>query len=293
MFLLNLPIAILRYLGQGLQGLGSLAWIAFAAVRGLDGKGGIGSVLGSPEGQRHAFAALRAFQPNLVLNRVLVKSYANTGTVIVTRRQDVRDVLERDDLFAELETLKAEGKIRGYGAALGPALKPDRQIEEGLYSVAHRRAAVHIIFNMLEQMLGEAIGPIAQTHNVRVLVRVPHASGLLEGGYSEQTTFDANDHRSHRLSTDAMRKQWLLDGIKKIEKLRFAADDAGRTLGQMAIQWLLAQPGITSLFPNIYDEKQIDEFATATDTQPFSQDELARVADLYAHNFYLDMETAA
>ncbi len=202
------------------------------------------------------------------------------------------DALQRDDLFAELEALKAEGKIRAYGAALGPALKPDRQVEEGLYCVSQRRAAVHIIFNLLEQMLGEAIGPVAKQNTVPVLVRVPHASGLLEGGYSETTTFDANDHRSHRLSTDAMRKQWLLDGIKKIEKLDFAAKDAGRTLGQMAIQWLLAQPGVTTLFPNLYNEQQIEEFASATDTPPLSRDELARVADLYAHNFYLDMETA-
>ncbi len=203
------------------------------------------------------------------------------------------DALQRDDLFTELESLKAEGKIRAYGAALGPALKPDRQIEEGLYCAAHRRAAVHIIFNMLEQMLGEAICPIAHSHNVPVLVRVPHASGVLEGGYSETTTFDANDHRSHRLSTDVMRKQWLLDGIKKIEKLDFAAKDAGRTLGQMAIQWLLAQQGVTTLFPNIYNEKQLDEFASAADTAPFTKAELERVADLYTHNFYLDLETAA
>jgi aryl-alcohol dehydrogenase-like predicted oxidoreductase len=203
------------------------------------------------------------------------------------------DALMRDDLFAELDNLKAQGKIRSYGAALGPALKPDRQIEEGLYTVAHRRAAVHIIFNLLEQMLGEAICPVARTHNVPVLVRVPHASGLLEGGYSENTTFDSNDHRSHRLSTEPMRKQWLLDGLKKIEKLQFAADAAGRTLGQMAIQWLLAEPAVTSLFPNIYNEQQIEEFTSATDTKPFSQEELERVSDLYQHNFYLDMDTAA
>ncbi len=203
------------------------------------------------------------------------------------------DALQRDDLFAELENLMAEGKIRAYGAALGPALKPDRQIEEGLYSVVHRRAAVHIIFNLLEQVLGEAICPVANKHKVPVLVRVPHASGLLEGEYTEQTTFDANDHRSHRLSTDAMRKQWLLDGIKKVEKLRFVAQDAGRTLGQMAIQWLLAEPGVTALFPNIYNERQIEEFAAATDTPPFTKDELARVGDLYSHDFYLDLETAA
>jgi len=202
------------------------------------------------------------------------------------------NALQSDDLFAELESLKAQGKIRAYGAALGPALKADRQIEEGLYCIAHRHAPVQIIYNLLEQVLGEALCPVARTHQAPVLVRVPHASGILEGTYTEETDFAPTDHRSHRVSTDAMRKQWLLDGIKKVERLRFAAEDAGRTLGQMAIQFILSEPSIASLFPNIYDAKQLEEFAKGPDTPPFTAEELGRVADLYEHDFYLELTTA-
>lgn len=201
------------------------------------------------------------------------------------------DALRRDDLFATLEALKAEGKIRSYGAALGPALKPERQIEEGLYTVTHRHAPVQIIYNLLEQALGEAICPAARTRGVPVLVRVPHASGLLEGSYSEETQFSANDHRSFRLTTDAMRKQWLLDGLKKIEKLGFLTAEAGRTLGQAAIQFILSESSIASALPNIYDARQLEEFAAASDTPPLTAEELRRVADLYAHDFYLAEDT--
>src|ERR1700722_10511989 len=95
MLLLNLPIAIWRYLGQFLGGLGALLWMATKVFA----KGGVGAALTTPEGQRYAFAVLRAFQPNLVLSRVLVKAYDNTGTVVVSRREDVREVLERSDVF--------------------------------------------------------------------------------------------------------------------------------------------------------------------------------------------------
>lgn len=203
------------------------------------------------------------------------------------------DALQSDDLFATLEALKTEGKIRAYGAALGPALKPDRQIEEGLYCVRKRHCAVQIIYNLLEQMLGEGICPAAREENVPVLVRVPHASGVLEGTYTEETEFAPTDHRSHRVTTDEMRKKWLVDGLKKVERLRFAAEDAGRTLGQMAIQFILSEPSIVALFPNIYDARQLEEFAAAPDTPPFSEEELRRVEDLYRHNFYLDEEPVA
>lgn len=201
--------------------------------------------------------------------------------------------LQSEDLFATLEDLKAEGKIRSYGAALGPALKPERQVEEGLYCVKERRMAVQIIYNMLEQQLGDPICPAAAENQVPVFVRVPHASGILEGRYDEKTTFDTNDHRSFRLVNDQMRKEWLYDGLKKLEKLRFAAEPAGRTPAQMAIQWLLAQPAVVSILPNIYDHAQLEEFAQATNTPPFTQEELEKVADLYKNNFYLERTEVA
>ncbi len=203
------------------------------------------------------------------------------------------DALQRDDLFATLDDLKAEGKILAYGAALGPALKADRQIEEGAYSISHRHAPVHIIYNLLEQVLGESLFPLARHHGVPVLVRVPHASGVLEGSYTEETEFAPTDHRSHRVSTDVMRQKWLIDGIKKVERLQFAAEGAGRTLGQMAIQFIVSEPSISGIFPNIYDARQLEEFAGATATPAFSKEELAEVKDLYDNNFYLEEEALA
>src|SRR5262249_19203511 len=136
--------------------------------------------------------------------------------------------LQNDALFATLDELKAEGKILSYGAALGPALKPDRQVEEGLYCVSHRKAAVHIIYNLLEQQLGEPICPVAEENGVPVLVRVPHASDLLLGWIKEDTEFAPDDHRRHRQTNDAMRRQWQIEGPKKVEKLRFLFDGTGR-----------------------------------------------------------------
>ncbi len=195
--------------------------------------------------------------------------------------------LQNDDLFATLEALKAEGKILSYGAALGPALQPDRQIEEGLYSVVHRHTAVQIIYNMLEQVLGASICPVAQSHDVPVFVRVPHASDMLLERVTEDTVFAANDHRSFRQVNPAMRHEWQTKGVKKVELLRFLTDGTGRTLGQAAIQFLLSQPSIVSIFPNIYDEPLLEELAAASDTPPLTESERNEVARLYEHNFYL------
>jgi cytochrome P450 len=122
--LLNLPVAIWRYLTQWLEGAVALIWLAAAALPKLFVKGGVAAALGSPA-QRQAFAALRAFQPNLVLGQALVKSYPNSGTVIVSRREDVREVLERDDVFEVVYAPRMQMITAGSNFFLGMQNVPD------------------------------------------------------------------------------------------------------------------------------------------------------------------------
>ncbi|MGS4946313.1 cytochrome P450 [Meridianimarinicoccus sp. RP-17] len=86
--------------GAGLAGLGRLGAAGLSAARAPGGfKANAAALLGDPARQMQGMAVLRAFAPNLRLNRELVAAYANSGTVIVTRHADVMDVLCRDDDF--------------------------------------------------------------------------------------------------------------------------------------------------------------------------------------------------
>lgn len=199
------------------------------------------------------------------------------------------DVIRKDELWKELEDLKSEGKIRLIGAALGPALKPERQCEEGIATIRERGAISQIIFNILEQPLGDAIFPVAREANIPVITRVPHASGLLEGTYTEETTFSPNDHRYHRIATSEGRQEWLVEGLKKVEKLSFLHTDGVRTLGQAAIQYILAEHSVAAALPNIYDEKQLIEFAESCDVPQLSQEEIDNATRLYRCGFVTEM----
>ncbi|ANE43060.1 aldo/keto reductase [Deinococcus puniceus] len=193
---------------------------------------------------------------------------------------------QSDDLFAELEALKAEGLIRAYGTALGPALN-ERQIEEGIASVQGRRAPTQIIYNLLEQVLGEQILPVAEAEGVGVMARVPHASGLLEGYMTLDTTFEPGDHRNWRMTTNEKRKAWMEDGLKKVEQLQTEFVQ-GRTIGQLALQFALRSPAMASVIPNIYDEKGLEEYAAAPNAAELTDAEYAGIQALYAANFGLN-----
>ena len=187
--------------------------------------------------------------------------------------------LQRDDVWELMEELKAAGKVRGYGIALGPAIG---WRDEGVWALQNRHLdALFIIHNLLEQDPGREFIDVARGKNIGVMVRVPHSSGLLEGKYTKDTTFDANDHRSHR------KREWLETGLRKLDKLTFLTEGGERTIGQAALQWLLADPLVVTVLPNIYDSAQLAEFAGAMDKPELSADDLARVAELYDNGFFL------
>jgi len=188
-----------------------------------------------------------------------------------------------DALWRTLETLKSEGKVRYYGIALGPAIG---WLYEGANCIRERdMTSVQHIYNMLEQHPGHALHDAATEagRDTMFLIRVTHSSGMLEGKYTAETTFPPTDHRSHRP------RSWLLNGIKKIDKLRFL-ENSGRTLGQAALQWLLVDDRVASTLPNIYNEEQLVEFAKAPDCPPLTSDDITNINNLYSENFGIEEE---
>ena len=157
---------------------------------------------------------------------------------------------------------------------------------EGINCIREREiTSVQHIYNILEQHPGRAMHEAATEANkdTMFLIRVTHSSGMLEGKYTADTVFPPNDHRNHRP------RSWLLNGIKKIDRLRFL-ENSERSLGQAALQWLLADDRVASTLPNIYEEAQLIEFAKAPETPRLTSDELAQIDELYADNFGVERE---
>jgi aryl-alcohol dehydrogenase-like predicted oxidoreductase len=202
-----------------------------------------------------------------------------TDRIDLLQLHNVRMEQVRDDMVWEtLEKLRERGLVRYYGIALGPAIGWQY---EGINCIKDRTVtSVQHIYNLLEQHPGAAIQSSATESgkDTMFLIRVPHSSGMLEGHYTADTKFPPNDHRSHRP------RAWLLNGVRKVEQLRFL-ERWDRTLGQAALLWLLRDQRIASTLPNIYDEKQLTEFAASSECPQLSDKEMERIAVLYNANF--------
>jgi len=194
------------------------------------------------------------------------------------------DAIERDDLFEELERLKDEGKLRHYGVALGPAIG---WREEGLRALEeHRITSVQTVYNVLEQDPGRDFLAAAERKGAGVLARVPTSSGLLEDKYTLETTFPKHDHRSHRP------REWLVEGLQKVERLRFLCDEHGITMAQAALRFVLAQPAIACVLPTVSNAEDLEEWAAASDAPDLTAEDLERVSELYERNFDVEPVSA-
>src|SRR5436190_8747880 len=194
------------------------------------------------------------------------------------------DAIERDDLFAELERLRDEGKLRHYGVALGPAIG---WREEGLRALSERAiTSVQTVYNVLEQDPGRDLLVAAAECGAGVLARVPTSSGLLEDKYTLETTSPAHDHRSHRP------REWLVEGLQKVERLRFLCAEQDLTMSQAALEVLLSQDAIACVLPTVTSADELEEWAATSGKPDLSADDLDRIAALYERNFDVEPVSA-
>jgi aryl-alcohol dehydrogenase-like predicted oxidoreductase len=196
-----------------------------------------------------------------------------------------REAIESDECFATLDELRAEGKIRHYGVALGPAIG---WREEGLRAIRTRDiASLQTVYNLLEQDPGRDFMAAAADCGVGLMARVPTSSGLLDDNLTPETTFGPGDHRRHRP------REWLVDGLQKIDRIRsLCGPDSGRTMAQAALRFILAQQQMSVVIPTITNQAELREYAGAAEVPELTEDELAQLAELYDRNFDVEPVSA-
>lgn len=191
------------------------------------------------------------------------------------------DAIKNDLLFDELDNLVKSGKIKSHGVALGPAIGWK---DEGLYAIENRNiVSLQTVYNILEQDPGrEFLSAIdKKNRTVGLMVRVPDASGILTGKVNENTVMDKNDHRSVR------KKEWIIQAMKKIEKLKPIADSHGWNITEIAIKYILSQEQISVVLPTVTSIEEIDTFTQLSDGNYLNAGEKKQIEQMYEKNFYL------
>ena len=166
-----------------------------------------------------------------------------------------------------VKELYEAGKIR----AIGVCNYSVEQLEEW-----RRHAPLHSVqprYNLLERQIEKDVLPYCREHGLAVLAYSPLARGLLTGKFTENPTFKPGDSRQtdKRFTGEAYKRN-----LRIVEKLKALAAEKGKTVAQLAVRWVLDQPGVTVALWGARTPEQIREAAGVSGWR-LSRDDLARI----------------
>jgi aryl-alcohol dehydrogenase-like predicted oxidoreductase len=193
------------------------------------------------------------------------------------------EVFSRDDTYDALDTLVAEGRIAAYGVSV-------ETVAEALTAIARpRMATVQIVFNIFRRKPLEQVLPAARQAGVGIIARVPLASGLLSGKYDERTVFAADDHRTYNRHGEAFDVGETFAGVPfevgvAAARRVAALTPDGATTAQLALRWVIDQPGVSTVIPGARNVGQARGNAAAGDPAVIASLDagvLARLAAIY------------
>ena len=150
------------------------------------------------------------------------------------------------------ERLRAEGRIRALGVSNFGPKEMDAARQHGVIDVLQPP------YNMLWREVEAATLPYCREHNIGVMPYSGLAQGLLTGALARNTTFAEGDERRTTVLFQPGTFERALDAV---EGLRPIAAKYGKSVAQLAIQWLTSRPGVSSPLLGARTAPEIEENA--------------------------------
>ena len=159
-----------------------------------------------------------------------------------------------EETIGALEEIRQAGKARYIGVSNYEL--DDLQASAALAPIA----ANQVVYNLFDRRNQTGIR-WAQEHGVGVMTHGSLSSGLLAGAFTPETVFAENDWRRHGnvRGLPLMVGENFARNLAVVEKLKEVARSLGVTQAQLAVNWVLSQPGVTVALTGCRNVREIEE----------------------------------
>jgi aryl-alcohol dehydrogenase-like predicted oxidoreductase len=138
-------------------------------------------------------------------------------------------------------------------------------------------------YNLFDRRWEREMFPTATALGIGVMAYGPLAHGLLTGDWAADARFDVADWRSRGMAfgQPIMSPENLPANLEVVERLRAVASEAGLSLPQLAVAWVLRQPAVGVALTGVRTPGQIEQNVRASGAR-LAPDVLARVDEVMA-----------
>lgn len=119
--------------------------------------------------------------------------------------------------------------------------------------------AVQVIYNIFDQNPEDELFPACEEMNVAVIARVPFDEGTLTGTLTKDTTFPADDWRSHYFAPEN-----LVPSVERTDALKPLIPE-GSTMAEMALRFILSNKTVSTIIPGMRKLRNVEANIGASD----------------------------
>lgn len=176
---------------------------------------------------------------------------------------------ENMDYFLEgFQRLQRDGKVRAFGAS-----SSDFEFLKQ-WNVDGDCATLQIDYSILNRTPEAEIFPYCQENDIGIIVRGGLAMGILTGKFSAESTFPEGDFRQNWIDNPDENAIFMSD-LEKVEQLQPLAN--ARTLAQLALQFTLVHPAVTTVIPGAKRPSQMEDNLGVATLPALTEEELALI----------------
>ncbi len=178
------------------------------------------------------------------------------------------ELLDRDDPWEALATLKQQGKIRHAGWSVQSFQETDQAF---LLDRHHELVdVIQVRYNLLEREAEKVLFPKALEYGTGVIVRIPILFGFLAGKFHRETKFGEDDHRRFNLSPEKL--QSYLERWEGMQDLYFRYPE--QTKAQVSLRFCITHPACHTAIPGAKTFSQVRDNCAASDFGPLAADDV-------------------
>ncbi len=177
-----------------------------------------------------------------------------------------------EDSWSQMAKFQEEGKVRYIGVSNFGV-----DLIERCERIAHVQS-LQPIYNLLERQIEPEIISYCKTHGIGIIAYSPMQSGLLTGSFNMKKLAPDDWRITH---SEKFREPKYSRGLRLVEKLRPLAATYHKTVGQLAVNWVLRNDAVTSAIVGAKTPTQVEQNVAAVGWE-INEEDMTAIREMLA-----------